>query len=349
MVSPRTPRRVVKRYGPSGIGTRAGLVPKNGEAGMMRPGQIVRKRAPGTGLGIETSASVYDLPQQKPTNEIEEYLITEEQEGDISNIDYENNLLQRALAAFWLAEARGDGYVEMEESEWGAWHRHETMEREIERRVAERLKAVESASRIRRASAAATPSSSSSPGQPGLLMPGGFAALGAVSSSPNLPIHHHSDSALPARLTRESMPPATPPSSSTEFLDRLQPTQYTAYSPYLGSAGSAARKSTPSLGRAPVPKLRPQASASDMNFRSVTTESDASGAAARRTSPQRRMLVGGVPQPGSSYHPGTHPSLATRSEPDVRPIGSGEERTAVGASGWATAGPLRRRMDGSSK
>jgi len=108
-------------------------------------------------------------------------------------------LVNRALAAFRLAEARGEKTVEMPEREWEAWQRREAMEREIERRVAERVE-----SRIRSSPRLVPRAVQREPMGPGFMIPGEFAPLGGRGSSSPSP------GLTPAGVRQQPTPPVTP-------------------------------------------------------------------------------------------------------------------------------------------
>ncbi|KAI5795086.1 hypothetical protein EDC01DRAFT_70881 [Geopyxis carbonaria] len=334
MVSPRTPLHKT-RYGPSGVGGAGGRVGGGGGSDVIR-----RKKVPGLGLGIDevvgVGASSFDSRQNN---------------NGYSELFSDDELVSRAREAFARAERSGASTVDLEEREWEAWQRHEAIEQEVERRVMERLRMQEETRRKvtvpapSRGSPRPVPvgSSSTSPAPapapaPGFLVPGnnGFTAIGG-STSPRV-LASRSVPSLSARLgssspdlvgqerhsrgLSSSVPPPSPTLSGS-FPDEDPP----AYTP---SPQSFSRPSSPP----------PSAIASPVLPRR--------GLASGRTSPTKRPLPplpardNLAPQPGSSYYPGMHPSLASRSESDVSRLELGSD-SGSDDSGFGTATPPVRR------
>jgi len=164
MVSPQSPRNV--RYGPSEhVGVSVGGVNGAGSG-------VVRKPVPGMGLGVE-GAGV-------GTSSLASFQNNALVGGD--EVMSHNILAERARQAFLEAVRRGDDMVELDEWEWQAWQQNEAMDREIERRVAERLEEEK-----RRKVMVPTPAASphlltrtlhGESAAPGILTGGGFAPLG---------------------------------------------------------------------------------------------------------------------------------------------------------------------------
>jgi len=137
-------------------------------------------------------------------------------------------LVNRALAAFKLAKARGQDAVDLPENEWEAWQRKEAMEREIERRVAERLE-------MHLRSASPSRGGRPTPREP---MSGATGPAFTYSGSPNMA----PAGTRPPQNFRDLTPPVTPhvghldPASSrprSRFQNGLTPPQSAASSPNL--------------------------------------------------------------------------------------------------------------------
>lgn len=129
MVSPRTPIRT-RRYGPS-LGGAGGLRGSNSNGGVNHE---LRHFFPRVSLDIKGVAeNMHGFEFYRNNN------ISSMSEWDQTIND--RILVERAQEAYERAQREGHATVEMEEREWDAWQKHLNMEREIERRVAERLEA----------------------------------------------------------------------------------------------------------------------------------------------------------------------------------------------------------------
>ncbi|TGZ78373.1 hypothetical protein EX30DRAFT_159910 [Ascodesmis nigricans] len=323
MDSPRTPQRT-KRYGPStGVGVHGGV------STFGSGGDALRRRIPVGGLGFEGNsslgfgASALNLSQN---NGLGEVLPEDDTSYDI--------LLDRALEAISQAEKRGSTHVEMEEREWEAWQkwqREQLIEQEVQRRLAmERGKMLAESKRRMVSipttsitsplvSTQASSLGSSSPG-PGLLLPEGqFATIGgSASSSPRLaPVRMASPatSVLSRFPDRDVTPPLSPKLAGSFPPDDSIP-------PLLipGRSAPPAIPPASSLGRSPA-------------------------VAGMRDSPLRRLPREPIvaPQPGSSYYPGKHPSLAaSRSDIDLLiPDSDTESSVSSYSSGSIPKGRVR--------
>lgn len=203
MVSPQTPK-IVKRYGPSG---------ERNLVGSSHNTVVLKKRfEPANGRGVGGEAFDYLRASKNGNGNGNENNGRnnwgDEHEGGVT----EDMFLQRALAAIEEAGARGDGMVEMGEREWQAWSRHEAMELEIEKRVAERereremqrerdLARAEELQReldmLRQSTITRSGTFGSSGGEPGFLVDQRLSPFGAGYAS-----NSSSSSSLPAKITR---------------------------------------------------------------------------------------------------------------------------------------------------
>jgi len=306
MVSPRTPQNIVReRYGPSGVRTNGG-----------RTRGVVRKRVPGVGLGIERGG---------PEGYNPDYVESDDEDNSVNNTIYpsEDELVRRALAAYRRAEDRGDGIVEMEEREWKAWQRRQAMEREIERRVQLRLKELERRKRVvvpvlsHSASSQqltlTSKSKSTRMDEATLAIPGSFQSLGSQSNTAL---------AVPPKVPPKL--PADPPPQSSEYPERSRiPDVAPTIPPPTFEAIANQNQLNELLQPPPTP---PRSVASTTSPHS-------------QQSPLQGFLA---PQPGSSYHPGLHPSLAAaRSAPNLR-----SQSTTASSSGTPPSPGTRRRRFG---
>lgn len=322
MVSPRTPLHT-KRYGPSevgeyGRGVGGGVFGGGGGADTMR-----RRPVPGGGVGLGIGDGVGHGAKSSF--------------GAIQNnnggrmADDEEILLQRAEQAILLAKQRGNGMVEMDEREWGAWQRHEAIEREVERRLAERMVEKEREWERERSRKVVVPASSISPSlrtsrpssnsaAPGFLLPGDeFQPLGeSAKSSPSLVQAQLTSSVTRPVGQRHPYPEVVPASSSArnrhsvDFTQPLSPKQ---------QIGGFPEDDFPSSPPAPSPFSRITNSQSSTSLSMLDRQGMVANTASRRASPRDNLS----PQPGSGYYPGLHSSLAARSETDLSRLGSDDD------------------------
>lgn len=327
MVSPRSP--YPQRYGPSkSAGTRTDLVRRRFDPGLIS-------------AGITNAVGEYGGYLRK--NEIEKngFVSEREEEEEEEEIITEEMLLQRALAALRRAESRGDGAVEMEEREWQAWQRHEAMEREIEKRVVERERERElqrereiqrelelqrqldkrkvsparsertnrstSISRNRSGSGARTRSSSGTfgMGEPGFIDDGFAPYSSSANSSPQLS-HTRPYVPLSGRQREPRMPMNDFPDHQAHPLPRYAREVTPSYSA-LPSSTSHSRITVPLY---PSASRTYQGNSPSASFIEPTSSGSSPTPSYRRSSSSNR---GARPpysvQPGSSYHPGMHPSI----------------------------------------
>lgn len=319
MVSPRTPLHT-KRYGPSevgeyGRGVGGGVFGGGGGVGL----------GIGDGVGHGAKSSFGAIQNNNG--------------GRMA--DDEEVLLQRAKQAIQLAKQRGDGMVEMDEREWEAWQRHEAIEREVERRLAERMVEKEREWGRERSRKVVVPASSISPSLrtsrssststgPGFLLPGDeFQPLGeSPRSSPRLA------STRPVGQ-RHPYPEVIPATSSARNRHRHSVDLTPPLSPKQ-QIGGFPDDDFPSSSPAPSPLSRITNSQSSTSLSMLDRQGMVANTASRRTGGPRDNLS---PQPGSSYYPGLHPSLAARSDSDISRLDSDDDyegsvvsSTSLGAS-----------------
>jgi len=286
MAQPRTPFRS-ERYGPVG-GVAGGAV-----------AEVMRTVGGDGGSGATTknSFNLYSIPSAS-----NEDLIAD----DI--------LVERARRALERAERKGDGMVEMEEREWGAWQRHVAIEEEVERRVAERMERERLETERRRLVTVPTSSprlSTRSVGvaAPGILTGDGFAAIGGV---------------LPRQSARKRLP--DPP-----VIDDIPDTE-SPLSP-LGSLAGAFPGDLdpePRLMRSSVRHIPPAPLDPSSSTSQLVSDPRSSPVSGPRDMPTR---------PG--YYPSKYPTLASRSETDIASLPGSDD--CVGSVSALSAETLARR------
>lgn len=311
MVSPRTPK-IVKRYGPSEGRNKVGG--STNTAGVLNKKRLELTNG-GKGGGTGGEAFGYLRASKNGNGNGNENNGRNDGWGDErERAATEAVLLQRALAAIEQAGVRGDDTVEMGEQEWNAWARHEAMEREIERRVAERereremqrerdLARAEELQReldmLRQSTMSRNGTFGPSVGEPGFLVDQRFSPFGAGYAS-----NSSSSSSLQAKISRP----------------------YSTFTASHRETRSAPDSTDPNLSQ----NLRPREPQRENQIQSVQSVHTTSGTASPRRSSSRsssltrdghrsqRSITSStsVPPgldlaPGGSYHPGTHPSIPT--------------------------------------
>lgn len=336
MVSPQTPK-IVKRYGPSGgrnpVGSSNNTValkkrfePTNGRIGGGVGGEAfgyLRASKNGNGNGNEN--------ENNGRNNW-----GDEHEGGVT----EEMFLQRALAAIEEAGARGDGMVEMGEREWHAWSRHEAMELEIEKRVAERererelqrerdLARAEELQReldlLRQSTITRSGTFGPSGGEPGFLVDQRLSPFGAGYAS-----NSSSSSSLPAKVTRpyatftashRSMPnptdhnPAQNPRPALPPRDQQRENQ---------TYPSAAYPSSPALSAQPAAVSTTSRTASPRRSSSRSSSLTRDGHRSKRSITSSASVPPDL-APGGGYHPGAYPSVPTSKSAGALTGKSGKE------------------------
>ncbi|RPA92083.1 hypothetical protein L873DRAFT_1831241 [Choiromyces venosus 120613-1] len=360
MVSPRTP--VMKRYGPSkSAGTRTDLIRARIEPGLID-----------TGLITDDVEEMYGGYMRK--NEIDRNDFDTEPEED--EIFSDEVLVQRALAAFRRAESRRDGLVEMEEREWQAWNRHQAIEREIEKRVMERERERQwemmemdrqrqmdprkasparserthrspSVSRTRSGSgtrnrsgsgAGAYGSGVGNVGEPGFLADNSFTPLGYSSSANSSPKISYS-SAAPSNRPYRSQTRDSRMIASSEIDHHVPP----RYARDINPSHSSLSATSFAHPRVSVPLYSTTSSSYKAGISPSSFLEPASSTSPYRRSNALGRNVGSTVSlpPGSSYHPGMHPSIPSSSSmPGF--VGSDREDSSSGGGGGRSR--IRRGM-----
>ena len=288
MVSPRTPLK--QRYGPTGDGGGGGGGGRWANSEVRD--DLLRERVGRRGLDLRVddvgTSNSFSFRQNNGSSSDSEW-------SGVQELMSDDMLVSRAREAIERAERRGHGVVELEEREWEAWQRHEAIEEEIGRRVAETLEAEKRRKIAVPVSARLLGSLTSIRGSPPPMS-------SQIPSSRNYPDLTDDNSTLDT-MTTTALP---------------QP-------PLLGGALPGSPESE-SLSR-PVRSIRHVAPASppQNSIRPTKTYLPSSSG----TSPLRsgRELS---PQPGSSYYPGKHPNLSSMSDLDLsRPESSGGDEASV--------------------
>lgn len=257
----------------------------------------------------------------------------------------EEMFLQRALAAIEEAGIRGDGVVEMGEQEWYAWSRYEAMEREIEKRVAERereremqrerdLARAEELQReldmLRQSTITRTGTFGPSSGEPGFLVDQRFSPLGAGYAS-----NSSSSSSLPAKITRpyatftaSHRPNSTDPNPVQSLRPALPPRDLQRENQTYPSASSrppSLRQSSPALPAQPV-STTTSGTASPRRSSSRSSSLTRDGHRSKRSITSSISVPPGMDlAPGGSYHPGAFPSIPTSKSTGTLAGKSGKE------------------------
>ncbi|KAL7268769.1 hypothetical protein RUND412_008595 [Rhizina undulata] len=245
----------------------------------------------GDGSGATGGTGFFGLLQKN--NDVHEIQAAEEFIND-------EILVQRALAVFERAKAKGESTVEMEDREWQAWQRHEIMEREIEKRVAERLALVEKERKMekeveKRVQAALVGGSQSrSIEESGaLIQPSGYVPVDTATSTSTIGTHSHRHS-TPSRIREHRFL-----AEDTE----IQPAAQQQYIPY-------SRNNLQSTHL--TPSISPSNSrTSSPNRRSPSGYSSSPPPSSTATSLSSSISL----LPGVSYYPGMHPSIPSSLSP----------------------------------
>jgi len=207
-------------------------------------------------------------------------------------------LVARAREAIERAERRGDRVVELEEREWEAWQRHEAIEEEIGRRVAERLEAEK-----RRK----------------IAVPVSARLVGSLTSGPSI---RGSPAPMPSQIPlSSSYPDLTDDNSTLDTTTTTTPLQ----PPPLAGAFPGSPESE-SLSR-PVRSIRHASPASppQNSIRPIKTYLSSSSSTSSLRSGRELS-----PQPGAPYYPGKHSNLSSTSDLDIsRPASSGGDEASV--------------------
>lgn len=338
MVSPRTPK-IVKRYGPSegrnlvGSGNNTVALKKRFE----QTSGGGRGRGRGVGGGVDGEVFDYLRASKNGSGNGSENNGWNNNWEDERGAVTEEMFLQRALAAIEEAGARGDGMVEMGEQEWRAWNRHEAMEREIEKRVAERererekqrerdLSRAEELQReldmLRQTTITRTGTFGPSNGEPGFLVDQRLSPFGAGYAS-----NSSSSSSLPAKITRpystfaashretRFVPDSADPTPAQNLRPTLPPRdqQRETYSS-PPSRPLPSQQSSPALSHLqpaqPVSTTSRTASPRRSSSRSSSVTRE--GHRSKRSIASSTSVPPGVDlAPGGSYHPGAFPSIPT--------------------------------------
>lgn len=332
MVSPQTPK-IVKRYGPSGGRNLVGS--SNNTVALKKRFEPTNGRI-GGGVGGEAFDYLRAKNGSGNGNENNGRNWGDEHEGGVT----EEMFLQRALAAIEEAGVRGDGMVEMGEREWQAWSRHEAMELEIEKRVAERereremqrerdLARAEELQReldmLRQSTITRSGTFGPSGGEPGFLVDQRLSPFGAGYAS-----NSSSSSSLPAKITRpyatfsashRSMPNPTDHNPAQNVRPALPPRDQQRENQAYPSA---------SYPSSPAPSAQPAAVSTTSRTASPRRSSSRSSSLTRDGHRSKRSITSStsVPPdlaPGGSYHPGAYPSVPTSKSAGALTGRSGKE------------------------
>lgn len=344
MVSPRTPK-IVKRYGPSEGRNIAGG--SNNMVTMKKRFEQPGREAGGEGFDYLRASKNGNGNNGRNNNNWED-----EYEGAVT----EEMFLQRALAAIEEAGIRGDGMVEMGEQEWYAWNRHEAMEREIEKRVAERereremqrerdLVRAEELQReldmLRQSTITRTGTFGPSSGEPGFLVDQRFSPLGAGYAS-----NSSSSSSLPAKITRpyatftaSHRPNSTDPNPVQNLRPALPPRDLQRENQTYPSASSrppSLKQSSPALSAQSAQPVSTATSRTASPRRSSSRSSSLTrdGHRSKRSITSSISVPPGMDlAPGGSYHPGAYPSIPTSKSTGTLAAKSGKEKGKKGSDG----------------
>lgn len=300
MVSPRTPSK--QRYGPTGGGSGGGSVGSGGgrRANGGAREDLLRRRVGrrGLGLGVDGAGTsdTCNFCQNNGSGSDGEWDGVHEVMGD-------DVLVARAREAIERAERSGHGMFELEEREWEAWQRHEAVEEEIERRVAERLEAEK-----RRKIAVPVPARPGgiSTSGPGILTEEGFALIGGSPLPMSSQIPSQSSSSMP------NYPDSTDDNFTLDTTTTTKATKTPPRSPPLAGAFPGSPKSE-SLSL-PVRSIRHVSPVSLPHSSIRPVKNYLSSSAGTSSLGSERELP---PQPGSLYHPGKHPSLSSTPDLDL--------------------------------
>lgn len=336
MVSPRTPK-IVKRYGPSG---------GRNIAGGSNNAVTLKKRFEQT--GEQAGGEVFDYLRASKNGNGNNGRNNNNWEDEYGGAATEEMFLQRALAAIEEAGIRGDDTVEMGEQEWYAWNRHEAMEREIEKRVAERereremqrerdLARAEELQReldmLRQSTITRTGTFGPSSGEPGFLVDQRFSPLGAGYAS-----NSSSSSSLPAKITRpyatftaSHRPNSTDPNPVQSLRPTLPPREPQRENQTYPSASSrppSLRQASPALPAQPIQPVSTTTSGTASPRRSSSRSSSLTGDGhkSKRSITSSISVPPGMDlAPGGSYQPGAYPSIPTSKSTGTLTGKSGKE------------------------
>jgi len=283
VVSPRTPLTKA-RYGPTGgVGGSSSVV--------VVGNNLLRKRVGHLGIEGAGSKNSFDFNQNNSSSSDSEWDVVQEVISD-------DVLVERARKAFERAERKGDGEVELEGREWEAWQRHEAMEREIERRVVERLEVEKRRKITVSASSPRLPTRPVGASVPGILTGEGFTPL---DGSPRMASQLLPKSASNTHIHRDPI--------EDSFVPEITPSM----SPPLLSGAFPDDPESEPLSRPIHSSIRHASPVSLSTASTQLTSNYRSQLAAKASLPGRWLS----PQPGSSYYSSKHPILTSKSDLDL--------------------------------